>query len=118
MFPIRITRGPLLRRLLVHLNLPLLVFLLTISSSVSSAQPVREESTQQLSSDAVHRFADVDATCVFFNQINWMFDAGISNGWSSDSNLPVYGPKWSTKRDAMAAFMFRLAQHFNPELSS
>jgi hypothetical protein len=50
-------------------------------------------------------FSDVPPGTQFFGDISWIGSAGISSGYADGS----YGPLQSVNRDAMAAFMYRLA---------
>lgn len=50
-------------------------------------------------------FSDVPAGNAFFAEIEWMADAGISNGYSDGT----YRPADPVSRQAMAAFMYRAA---------
>ncbi|MFW2513387.1 glycoside hydrolase family 9 protein [Demequina sp. SO4-13] len=54
-------------------------------------------------------FTDVtEDNTEFYTEINWMYDAGLSTGWSDGT----FRPEDETTRDAMAAFLFR---HLDPE---
>lgn len=60
------------------------------------------------SSDYIERsqaFNDVFSDNAFFNEINWLHSVGISNGWSDGT----YRPNEDIKRDAMIAFIYRMA---------
>lgn len=57
----------------------------------------------------VSPFSDVTANHVFLQEMNWMFNKGISTGWSEPNGTVTYRPFESVRRDAMAAFMYRLA---------
>ena len=45
----------------------------------------------------------------FFREMMWMFEEGISLGWPQSDGTTKYGPYLPTLRDAMAAFIYRLA---------
>ena len=53
-------------------------------------------------------FRDVDPGFVFYKEICWAFDQGITNGWGSGSNR-TFRPLEPVKRDAVAAFLYRAA---------
>jgi streptogramin lyase len=53
-------------------------------------------------------FADVEPSSTFFDEIEWMADEGISNGFTEGSEQ-VYRPGSAVTRQAMSAFMYRLA---------
>ncbi|GAA1613952.1 FG-GAP-like repeat-containing protein [Leucobacter chromiireducens] len=54
-------------------------------------------------------FADVSAGHQFSREIGWMFSSGMSTGVKQPSGKPKYQPKANVTREAMAAFLFRLA---------
>jgi len=58
-------------------------------------------------------FADVPITASAAAAIGWMASAGISTGTAQPSGLPVYLPANPVSRQAMAAFLYRLA-HLPP----
>lgn len=49
-------------------------------------------------------FSDVSASSIFAGEIQWMKNTGISTGWKHNN---TYQPLSNTKRDAMAAFIYR-----------
>ena len=49
-------------------------------------------------------FSDVPMSMIFVDEIKWMKDTGISTGWTHNN---TYQPFSNTKRDAMAAFLYR-----------
>jgi GH25 family lysozyme M1 (1,4-beta-N-acetylmuramidase) len=53
-------------------------------------------------------FSDV-AGDQFATEINWLGSHGISTGWTETDGARTYRPLTSVARDAMAAFMYRLA---------
>ena len=54
-------------------------------------------------------FADVPDGTQFFDEIQWMATENISTGWAEANGTKTYRPLQPVKRDAMAAFMYRLA---------
>jgi hypothetical protein len=54
------------------------------------------------------RFGDAGFTHPFYDEIDWMGAEGISTGFAG-SPLPTYRPADSVSRQAMSAFMYRLA---------
>lgn len=54
-------------------------------------------------------FADLVHGQQFLADINWMHQKGISTGWIEADGRRTYRPLNSVNRDAMAAFMYRLA---------
>lgn len=72
------------------------------------------------SSVAPASFSDVQAGDQFASEIAWMAKQGISKGWEGADGTTSYRPLQPVNRDAMAAFMYRLAGnplHFSPEQS-
>src|SRR5699024_10725434 len=53
-------------------------------------------------------FRDVDPGFVFYKEICWAYDEGITEGWGSGSNR-TFRPLEPVKRDAVAAFLYRAA---------
>ena len=64
--------------------------------------------TGQNSTSTDTPFNDVPSNHVFAKEIAWMYDSGLANGWGAGDNK-VYQPLSPTKRDAMAAFLYRAA---------
>ncbi|MBC7442351.1 MAG: S-layer homology domain-containing protein [Ramlibacter sp.] len=54
-------------------------------------------------------FADVDASSLFYKEIEWMKATGISSGTPQPSGKPLYKPADAVARQAMAAFLHRFA---------
>jgi uncharacterized protein YkwD len=54
-------------------------------------------------------FADIPPGTQFYKEINWLATYGISGGWDEGNGQFTYRPLTSVKRDAMAAFLYRLA---------
>lgn len=61
-------------------------------------------------------FSDVKPSTQFHREITWVTDIGIATGWPDGTFRPVQ----PVKRDAMAAFLFRLAnpQNYQPPATS
>ncbi|MDN6330204.1 MAG: N-acetylmuramoyl-L-alanine amidase, partial [Brachybacterium sp.] len=51
-------------------------------------------------------FRDVDPGFVFYDEICWAYEEGITEGWGSGSNR-TFKPLVPVKRDAVAAFLYR-----------
>ena len=56
------------------------------------------------------RFADVPVSSTLAWAIDWMWTTGISTGTAQPSGLPLYKPVDPVSRQAMAAFLFRVAK--------
>ncbi|CAN7492768.1 S-layer homology domain-containing protein [Arthrobacter sp. LjRoot14] len=53
-------------------------------------------------------FADIAPGTQFYKEINWLAEYGISGGWDEGNGQYTYRPLTPVKRDAMAAFLYRL----------
>ena len=65
---------------------------------------------------AVSPFADLPTDAKFYKEITWLADKGISTGWEEADKSRTYRPLQPVNRDAMAAFMYRLAEQ--PEFAA
>jgi serine protease len=45
----------------------------------------------------------------FYKEMAWLADQGISTGWTEANGTVTYRPLQSINRDAMAAFLYRMA---------
>lgn len=54
-------------------------------------------------------FTDVPEGALFHKEIEWMAQRGITKGWVEADGTHTFRPKTSIHRDAMAAFLYRLA---------
>jgi len=61
--------------------------------------------TAAVGAGSLGTFVDVQAGDQFGTEMQWMFDQSISTGWEDHT----YRPAQSVNRDAMVAFMYRLA---------
>lgn len=68
----------------------------------------------------VSPFKDLPVTAQFYKEITWLADKGISTGWEEADKTRTYRPLQPVNRDAMAAFMYRLAgePEFTPPAES
>jgi hypothetical protein len=57
----------------------------------------------------VSPFRDLSAGQQFLKEMNWMATKSISTGWTEADGSRTYRPLLTVGRDAMAAFMYRLA---------
>ncbi|GGG64202.1 hypothetical protein GCM10011374_29710 [Kocuria dechangensis] len=58
---------------------------------------------------AVSPFADVATDQQFYKEMAWLSDQGISTGWTEVDGTRTYRALQPINRDAMAAFLYRLA---------
>ncbi|MBG6181991.1 fibronectin type III domain-containing protein [Arthrobacter sp. CAN_A1] len=54
-------------------------------------------------------FADVSTNNLYYKEISWLASTGISTGWVQRNGTKTFRPLQSVGRNAMAAFMYRLA---------
>ncbi|SDX18035.1 serine protease [Arthrobacter sp. cf158] len=54
-------------------------------------------------------FKDVLTTQQFYKEMSWLAETGISSGWTESDGSRTYKPLTPINRDAMAAFLYRLA---------
>ncbi|MFE4196535.1 S8 family serine peptidase [Paenarthrobacter sp. NPDC056912] len=54
-------------------------------------------------------FKDVLTTQQFYKEMSWLAETGISSGWTESDSSRTYRPLTPINRDAMAAFLYRLA---------
>ena len=68
---------------------------------------------------AVSPFEDMTTSTQFYKEVTWLADRKISTGWTNGS-VSSYRPVTSVNRDAMAAFLYRLAgkPDFTPPATS
>ncbi|MBG6181050.1 S8 family serine peptidase, partial [Arthrobacter sp. CAN_A1] len=67
-------------------------------------------SSTSIETDAVPvPFKDVPVGTQFHQEMSWLAAEGISTGWTEANGTRTYRPLTSVNRDAMAAFMYRMA---------
>ncbi|HIY24640.1 MAG TPA: ExeM/NucH family extracellular endonuclease [Candidatus Brachybacterium merdigallinarum] len=57
----------------------------------------------------VPSFTDVPESNLFYDEITWMAEQGYSTGWEEADGTFTYRPLQPVNRDAMAAFLWRMA---------
>ncbi|WP_434122503.1 putative Ig domain-containing protein [Paenarthrobacter nitroguajacolicus] len=60
-------------------------------------------------SPAASPFADITNSTQFYKEMAWLSAQGISTGWTESDGSKTYRPLNPVNRDAMAAFLYRLA---------
>ncbi|AOZ71940.1 hypothetical protein BK816_00405 [Boudabousia tangfeifanii] len=55
------------------------------------------------------KFVDVPANMFLSGEMAWLADKGISTGWPAGNNQRAYRPLINIERQAMAAFLYRMA---------
>ncbi|MCD5343514.1 S-layer homology domain-containing protein [Arthrobacter sp. AK04] len=58
---------------------------------------------------AVSPFADVSTGQQFYKEMAWLAEQKISTGWDEGNGVRTYRPLQAINRDAMAAFLYRMA---------
>ncbi|HHU39889.1 MAG TPA: fibronectin type III domain-containing protein [Propionibacterium sp.] len=68
----------------------------------------------------VSPFKDITPTTAFYKEMAWLASQGISTGWTMPDGSKEYRPLQPVNRDAMAAFMYRMAKSpaFTPPQAS
>jgi hypothetical protein len=84
-----------------------------VSRGAMSAFMFRLAGEPEVDPPASPTFGDVGATHPFFAEVEWMAEAGITTGTAA-SPKPLYKPGDAVSRQAMSAFMFRLADGHLP----
>ncbi|AOZ71939.1 hypothetical protein BK816_00400 [Boudabousia tangfeifanii] len=88
--------------------LPALTPMVTGENSVPAAQAA----TKIVVASAKARggkFVDVPANMFLSGEMAWLADKGISTGWPAGNNQRAYRPLINIERQAMAAFLYRMA---------
>ena len=61
----------------------------------------------EYSGPAQSHFTDVSPSDTFYDEISWMFENGISTGYSNGDGTRSFAPKAPVLREQMAAFIYR-----------
>lgn len=90
----------------------------SIQDALNQPQTGMDDATRQKLVEKVEKsiqrntpvsFTDVKAGDAFYEDISWLAQEGISTGWVEPDGSRTYRPVTPVNRDAMAAFMYRLA---------
>ncbi|MGP9706950.1 5'-nucleotidase C-terminal domain-containing protein [Brachybacterium sp. AOP24-D1-21] len=90
---------------------------LTITATPDTGTAVTHEVTAVGGEDCgVLTFTDVPESNMFHTEIMWMASNGYSTGWEEKDGTHTFRPLQPVNRDAMAAFLYRLAgsPHVDP----
>lgn len=79
----------------------------TIQRDAMAAFLYRFTGSPEHSASTPSPFSDVAATSPFYNEIHWLYSSKISTGWAV-SNRREFRPYAPVRRDAIAAFLYRL----------
>ncbi|MBG6180772.1 S-layer homology domain-containing protein, partial [Arthrobacter sp. CAN_A1] len=81
----------------------------SISRDAMAAFMYRMAGSPAYTPPAKSPFRDVSTSQQFYKEMAWLAEEGISTGWAEPNNTRSYRPLQSISRDAMAAFMYRMA---------
>ncbi|WP_460455335.1 beta strand repeat-containing protein [Arthrobacter bambusae] len=81
----------------------------SISRDAMAAFLYRMAGSPAYTPPAVSPFTDVSTGQQFYKEMAWMSEKGISTGWAEGGGARSYRPLQSISRDAMAAFLYRMA---------
>ena len=79
-----------------------------LSREAMAAFMFRLEAPKNYTAPTVSPFADMKPGDKFYTEIVWMWEAKLSTGTAQVSGKPLFKPKESLSREAMAAFIYRL----------
>jgi serine protease len=80
-----------------------------ISRDAMAAFLYRMDGSPQFTPPAVSPFSDVSTGQQFYKEMAWLADRNISTGWTEPDGSRSYRPLQTISRDAMAAFLYRMA---------
>ena len=83
--------------------------LLPVNRDAMAAFMYRLSGKPAFNPPAVSPFKDVATDNQFYKEITWLASTNITTGWIEADGTRTYAPLQSVNRDAMAAFMYRLA---------
>jgi hypothetical protein len=83
--------------------------LLPVNRDAMAAFMYRLSGKPPFTPPAVSSFTDVATNNQFYREITWLASTGVTTGWVEPDGTKTYRPLQSVNRDAMAAFMYRLA---------
>jgi hypothetical protein len=86
---------------------------LPISRDAMAAFLYRASGYPAFTAPARSPFNDVSPAQQFYKEMTWLSANGISTGWAEPGGTATYRPLTDIKRDAMAAFLYRLADKNN-----
>lgn len=81
----------------------------TVTTTVGQSTDIGTLSFATAMGSGVPYFTDVPAGSQFAGEMSWLAQKGISTGWTEGDGSKTYRPLQPVSRDAMAAFMYRLA---------
>jgi hypothetical protein len=80
----------------------------SVTTKAEPTEDPTDDPTDEPTDEPV-QFTDVPEGLQFRAEILWLAENGIAKGWTADDGTSTYRPFNSVNRDAMAAFVYRLA---------
>ncbi|WP_427115786.1 S8 family peptidase [Pseudarthrobacter scleromae] len=80
-----------------------------INRDAMAAFLYRMAGSPEYAAPAVSPFADVSTGQQFYKEMAWLAEQKISTGWDEGNGVRTYRPLHAINRDAMAAFLYRMA---------
>ena len=81
---------------------------LNVNRDVMAAFLYRFAGSPEYDAPEVSPFIDVPTTHVFYKQIAWLAETGVTRGWTTSTGTE-FRPSTTVKRDVMAAFLYRFS---------
>jgi sugar phosphate isomerase/epimerase len=81
-----------------------------IARDAMAAFLYRQANSPEFTAPTVSPFSDVATDNQFYKEIAWLHEAEISTGWANGDGTFSYRPLEPINRDAMAAFLYRMAK--------
>lgn len=100
-----IGRRDRIRLILAHVMALSVVMAGPVVAAESAAPPAQPRVTQS----SVAAFVDVPPGAAFYTEIMWLASEGVATGWIEPDGSRTFRPLLPVTRDAMAAFLYRLA---------
>lgn len=82
---------------------------LAVNRDAMAAFLYRASGSPAFTAPATARFADVPPSHPFFREIEWLASVGVTTGTARPDGTVIYNPGATVSREAMAAFLYRLA---------
>jgi len=82
---------------------------LAVNRDAMAAFLYRFSGSPTFAAPATARFADVPPSHPFFREIEWLASVGVTTGTTRPGGTVTYDPGATVSREAMAAFLYRLA---------
>ncbi|MDQ0031488.1 S-layer homology domain-containing protein [Arthrobacter bambusae] len=80
----------------------------SVSREAMAAFIYRYKGSPAFNAPAVSPFTDVPTSDIFYKEITWLANTGITTGYPGPNNTKSFHPLDAVNRDAMAAFIYRM----------